>query len=187
MIDPVSGEVVGEIDAKELFDEIAAEAWSTGDPGSYSLIRSKRKSHSEYRNHRGNNNLGKTPLLPFEACWLGGINLDRHYDEVTGDVDWTQLRETCMTAAQMMDNAIEMSSYPLVEIEQATKHTRKVGIGVMGFADLLIRMGLQYGSDESAVIAKKLMSEIKRHLDEATKGLAEERVCSRHLVTRLCD
>ena len=176
LIDPVSGEVVGEIDAKELFNEIAAEAWSTGDPGLLFLDQIEKDNPTpSIGTIEATNPCGEAPLLPFEACWLGGINLDRHYDEVTGDVDWTQLRETCMTAAQMMDNAIEMSSYPLVEIEQATKHTRKVGIGVMGFADLLIRMGLQYGSDESAVLAKKLMSEIKRYLDEATKGLAEER------------
>ncbi len=176
LVDPSDGSTVSSIDAKELFDQIAREAWRTGDPGLLFLDRIERDNPTPALGKiEAANPCGEAPLLPFEACWLGGINVAAHLDDTCGNVDWAQLRETCQIAARMMDNAIDVSRYPLNEIEEATKRTRKIGIGIMGFADLLVRMGVRYGSTESEVIARQLMGAIRENLEKATITLSADR------------
>ena len=174
--DPRSGEAVATVDAGELLDQMAAEAWSTGDPGLLFLDEIERDNPTPgLGTIEATNPCGEAPLLPFEACWLGGVHVARHLDESTGEISWERLRETCRVAGRLMDNAIEMSRYPLPQIREATHRTRKIGVGVMGFADLLIRMGIPYGSEESVSLARALMSEIRSTLVETSEELAVER------------
>jgi ribonucleoside-diphosphate reductase alpha chain len=176
VIDPQTGRPCGSEDAGALLDLIAAEAWKTGDPGLLFLDQIERDNPTPSLGRiDATNPCGEAPLLPYEACWLGGVNVAAHLDPATGEVSWSSLRDTCHVAARIMDNAIEVSRYPLPEIREATRRTRKIGIGVMGFADLLIRLGLRYGSPESESLARRLMREIRRHLDEASQALASER------------
>ena len=176
LTDPESGQPMDEIDAGELLDLIAGEAWRTGDPGLLFLDRMERDNPTPALGRlEATNPCGEAPLLPFEACWLGGINVAAHLDEATGEVDWDALRETAFVAARMMDNAIEASRYPLPEIREATHRTRKIGVGIMGFADLLVRMGVVYGSDRSVELAGELMRRIRDDLEDASVALAEER------------
>ncbi len=176
LTDPRTGQIVSSVDAKELLEMIALEAWKTGDPGLLFLDRIERDNPTPSLGRiEATNPCGEAPLLPYEACWLGGVNVAAHLDAMTGELSWSSLRETCLLAARMMDNAIEVSCYPLPEIREATRRTRKIGIGVMGFADLLVRMGIRYGSSESVSIARQLMSRIREYLEEATVTLGGER------------
>lgn len=176
LVDPHTGDNCGEIDASELLDLIAAEAWKTGDPGLLFLDQIERDNPTPSLGAiEATNPCGEAPLLPYEACWLGGVNVANHLDPTSGEISWAALRDTCHVALRIMDDALEMSRYPLPEIREATRRTRKIGIGVMGFADLLIRLGLRYGSAQSESLAQQLMSTIKGHLDEASEALAAER------------
>lgn len=176
LIDPQTGRQAGSVDPRQLLDQIAREAWKTGDPGLLFLDRIERDNPTPFLGRiEATNPCGEAPLLPYEACWLGGVNVAAHLDAVTGDIDWPLLRETCLVAARMMDNAIEVSRYPLSEIREATHRTRKIGIGVMGFADLLVHLNTRYGSPESETLARDLMSFIRCSLEEASVMLASER------------
>jgi ribonucleoside-diphosphate reductase alpha chain len=176
LLDPHDGRLCGWEDAGSLLDLIAAEAWKTGDPGLLFLDHIERDNPTPALGRiEATNPCGEAPLLPYEACWLGGVNLAAHLDPTSGEISWPALRDTCRVAARLMDDAIEMSRFPLPEIDEATRRTRKLGIGVMGFADLLIRLGIRYGSELSEQLARRLMREIKGYLDESSQVLASER------------
>jgi ribonucleoside-diphosphate reductase alpha chain len=160
--------------ASRLLDLIASRAWASGDPGLLFLDRIERDNPVPSLGPlQATNPCGEAPLLPFEACCLGGLNVLRF---VAGsDVDWPRLRETAALALRLMDNVIEMSRYPLPEIAEATRRTRKIGIGVMGFADLLIALGIPYGSPRSEDLARKLMREIRDATRAASIELGAQR------------
>ncbi len=175
--DPRTGAPVRQVDAAALFRRIGEEAWRTGDPGLLFLdtVEADNPVRSLGR-LEATNPCGEAPLLPFEACCLGGINVARFATPGRGDgVDWSALDDTAALALRMMDNTIESSTYPLDEIREATLRTRKVGIGVMGFADLLIELGLPYGSPESVTLAGRLMERIADATRMASAELALER------------
>lgn len=175
--DPVTREVVAEIDASQLFRQICTEAWRTGDPGLLFLdVVARDDPVPSLGPIEATNPCGEAPLLPFEACCLGGINVARFVDRAApSGIDWSALDDTAALAVRMMDNAIEASRYPLPEIGDATRRTRKVGIGVMGFADLLIEMDIPYGSDDAVALAGALMRRISDATREASAELALER------------
>lgn len=161
-------------DASALLDLIASCAWASGDPGLLFLDRIERDNPVPSLGPlQATNPCGEAPLLPFEACCLGGLNVSRF---VAGnDVDWPRLREAAALALRLMDNVIEMSRYPLPEIASATRRTRKIGIGVMGFADLLVALGVPYGSPRSEDLARDLMREIRVATRAASIELGAER------------
>jgi len=174
--DPSSRKTIGAIDPEELLELISLEAWKTGDPGLLFLDSMERDNPTpQIGALEATNPCAEAPLLPYEACCLGGVNLASHYDRTAHDVDWNLLEETCQTALRMMDNSLEASRYPLQEIEDATRRTRKVGIGVMGFADLLILLGIPYDSSDSERLAERIMRGIKESLDQTSIELAKER------------
>jgi ribonucleoside-diphosphate reductase alpha chain len=176
LVDPQSGREAGTVNPRELLDQIALEAWKTGDPGLLFLDRIERDNPTPHLGRiETTNPCGEAPLLPYEGCWLGGINLAAHLDPAKRAVDWESLRETCSIACRMMDNAVEVSSYPLPEAKTATHRTRKLGIGVMGFADMLVQMNTPYGSAESESLARSLMSFIRESLEETSMTLGRER------------
>jgi len=175
--DPRTGEPVDEVDAGALFRSMCEQAWRTGDPGLLFLDRIEADNPVPGLGRlEATNPCGEAPLLPFEACCLGGINVARFATPGAGDgVDWAGIDETAALALRMMDNTIESSNYPLESIRLATLRTRKVGIGVMGFADLCIELGIPYGTDAAVVLARRLMERIADATRMASADLALER------------
>ena len=122
-------------------------------------------------------NCGEQPLAPYESCNLGSINLARmvRYTEAGAEIDYEKLEETTRIAVRMLDNVIDMNNYPLKEIEDMTRRTRRIGVGIMGFSDLLVQLGIRYDSEEGLKIAEEVMSAIQRMTHEASHELAGER------------
>ncbi len=164
------------LDAGEVFDLMVEKAWSKGDPG---IIFIDRMNEANPTPHRGRfettNPCGEQPLLPFEACCLGSINLGKFFTP-EGAVDWDKLGRVVHTAVRFLDNAIDASSYVIDEIARMHKFgNRKIGLGVMGWHDLLVRLGLPYDSEEALVMAEKIMGYISAEARRESVSLAEER------------
>lgn len=178
LINPRTGEVQGKANARAIFDEIVNSAWKTGDPGI--IFLDKINEHNPTPNLgkiESTNPCGEQPLLPYESCNLGSINLSRMLKE-TGDsveVDYVKLAEVVKTAVRFLDNVIDVNKFPLPEIERRTKETRKIGLGVMGFADTLIQMGIPYNSEEALKVGAEVMKFINEEAVKASVELAKER------------
>lgn len=178
LIHPRTGLGVGHRPAKEVFDAIVNAAWQTGDPGLIFLDTINRTNPTpQLGQMEATNPCGEVPLLPYESCNLASINL-AHL--VTGNgapagLDWERLRTTVHKVVRFLDDVITVSRFPLQEIETTTRGNRKIGLGVMGFADMLIRLGIPYASDAALELADRLMHRISREALEASRQLAEER------------
>ncbi|MFC1633055.1 vitamin B12-dependent ribonucleotide reductase [Patescibacteria group bacterium] len=156
LIDPHSSKVVKEVKAEELFDKIAKQAWETGDPGVVFMDKIEKDNPTPSLGKlEATNPCGEQPLLPYDVCNLGSIVLPRHISE--GKVDWELLRKTTRTAVHFLDNTIDLNNYPLEKIEKMAKGNRRIGLGVMGFADMLIMLGIPYDSDAAIELAEKVM------------------------------
>ncbi|MFC1952879.1 vitamin B12-dependent ribonucleotide reductase [Chloroflexota bacterium] len=178
LINPHSGGTQGKANATEIFDMIVASAWKTGDPGVVFIDRINHHNPTpQLGKIESTNPCGEQPLLPYESCNLGSINLSRMLKTENGrpEVDYVKLSETVKTAVRFLDNVIDVNKFPLPEIEQRTKETRKIGLGIMGFADMLIQMGIFYDSEEGLAAAEKIMAEIQRYSTIASEELAQER------------
>jgi ribonucleoside-diphosphate reductase alpha chain len=177
LISPRTREPVGTLDARMVYRAIAEAAWATGDPGIVFLdrINHPRTNPTPLLGRiAATNPCGEQPLLPFEACVLGSINLGRFV--VDGEVRWDALAETTRLAVRFLDNAVERSRYPLAEIEQLHKHgNRKIGVGVMGWADMLVHLGMPYDSDPALETAERVMGFVQEEADGASESLARER------------
>lgn len=178
LVDPHTGKVVESISAREIFEEIVQQAWKTGDPGVLFIDRINRDNPTpSLGEFEGTNPCGEQPLLPYESCNLGSINLakmvKRHGRRWV--LDEERLDILVAQAVRFLDNVIEVNRYPLRQIEEMTKANRKIGLGVMGFADLLILLGIPYDSSESVRMAKRVMARIRRRAREASAKLAELR------------
>ncbi len=164
----------GCVRAKEIFDLIVECAYHTGDPG---LIFIDKVNKDNWNKHLGDiestNPCGEQPLLPYESCNLGSINLSKFVEGE--DLNWTRLAEVCKIAVRMMDNVIDMNKYPFPELEEMIKNTRRIGLGVMGFADMLIKLGVRYDSDEGLEWGSKVMEFVQFNIWAASRDLAKER------------
>jgi ribonucleoside-diphosphate reductase alpha chain len=164
--------------AAQVLEDACRGAWLTGDPGVVFLDQINRANPTPGMGEiESTNPCGEVPLLPFEACNLGSVNLDRMLMERGGafEVDWARLGAVVDMGVRFLDNVIDVSRYPLPQIEKMARGNRKIGLGVMGFADALVRMGVRYGSFESLRIARGLISYIRRRADETSRRIGEER------------
>ncbi len=179
LLDPRDGKtVVGERNARELFDLIVDMAWRNGEPGIIFLDRLNRDNIVPSQGEiESTNPCGEQPLLPYESCNLGSINLARTLKQrgEAYEVDYEELGRVVDLAMHFLDNVIEVNKYPLDAIEQKTKQTRKVGLGVMGFADILYRLRIPYNSDEGIALAEELMRFINERAHRASEKLAAAR------------
>lgn len=176
--DPRDGSVTGTLNAREVFELIVDMAWKNGEPGIVFLDRLNRDNVVPcVGDIESTNPCGEQPLLPYESCNLGSINLSRMLREEGGvfTVDYDLIGRTVDEAMHFLDNVIEINQYPLPQIKEMTLATRKVGLGVMGFADMLYRLGVAYNSEEGIAAAEKVMGFINARAHRASIALAERR------------
>jgi len=178
LVNPHSRRTVRTVKARDVFDKIVEMAWKTGDPGIVFLDRINRDNPTPLLGEMESTNpCGEQPLLPYEPCNLGSINLGRMLAEPrdTADIDWSKLEGTVRTAVHFLDNVIDVSRYPLDEIDRMAKSNRKIGLGVMGFADLLIRLGIPYNSEEALITGERIMKFVRDKGWRMSADLAEQR------------
>ncbi len=174
--DPRDGHATGSEDARSLLDDIARSAWATGDPGLLFLDEINRHNPTpQIGDLEATNPCGEVPLLPWEACTLGSVNVARFWDAERADIDWDALRETVALGVRFLDNVVEVNDFPLKEIDEAASGNRKIGLGIMGFADLLIAAALPYDSEGALTLANRLSREIGEAADAASEALGEEK------------
>ncbi len=179
LVNPHSKKVVGQLDARTVMDKIAHNAWISGEPGLFFIDRANQSNPVPHvAEIEATNPCGEQDLMPYDSCNLGSIVLDNHLVEVAPgkfEVDWAHLRESVRTSVRLLDGVIDMNSYPLAEIEEMSKGTRRIGLGVMGFARLLFRLETAYDSDEGIEIARQVMRFIRDEAVKASEALAIER------------
>ncbi|MCX7921465.1 MAG: vitamin B12-dependent ribonucleotide reductase [Clostridia bacterium] len=176
LVDPHHKKVVGKLNAKEVFDIIVDMAWNNGEPGIIFLDRlNKDNVTPELGEIESTNPCGEQPLLPYEACNLGSINLSVMMKNIEGKIefDFEKLGDVVKKAVHFLDNVIDVNKYPLPEIDTMTRGTRKIGLGVMGWADLLCKMGISYNSQKALTLAEQIMHFIQDKSRQASIELAE--------------
>lgn len=182
---PRTKEIVQTLRATTLMDQIATLAWRTGDPGMIYLDAINRNNplKETYGDIDTTNPCGEQPLHPFDACNLGSINLAKFVKEglntkpstLNPNIDWSRLREVVSIAVRMLDNVIDAGKYPLPQITDTVKANRRIGLGVMGWADLLFKMNIPYNSDAGIELARRVMNFIQTASWEASRKLAKEK------------
>jgi ribonucleoside-diphosphate reductase alpha chain len=178
LINPRNNEVVKKLRARDVFDLIVTAAWRTGDPGLIFIDEINRHNPTPHLGEiESTNPCAEQPLLPYESCNLGSVNLARMLKREGGEavVDYEKLGRTVKTAVHFLDNVIDANRFPLRQIEEMTKGNRKIGLGVMGFAQALLELGIPYDSPEALKKAEEIMGFISKTAREASRELAEER------------
>ena len=185
LLNPRSRKIMGRLKAKDVFNEIVESAWETGDPGLVFIDRINRDNPTpDIGEIESTNPCGEQPLLPFESCILGSINLSKTVrqrtrtkktEESSYKIDWDLLAYLVQLAVRFLDNAIDANKYPLPEIEKMHKSNRKIGLGVMGWADMLIKLGIRYTSPGAFNLAREVMRFIREQARTASSELARQR------------
>ncbi|MBI5739505.1 MAG: adenosylcobalamin-dependent ribonucleoside-diphosphate reductase [Nitrospirae bacterium] len=184
LVNPRSKKVTGRVKAKDVFHELVESAWETGDPGLVFIDRINRDNPTPHIGEiESTNPCGEQPLLPYEACVLGSIDLSKVVKEGKGqgargkgqEIDWDRIAYLVRLGVRFLDNAIDVNIYPVPEIERMHKGNRKIGLGIMGWADLLIRLGIRYNTPRAYKLAREVMSFIRGHAREMSSELARQR------------
>ncbi len=179
LINPRNNEVVKKISAKMVFDLIVTNAWKNGDPGLIFIDKINNFNPTPQLGAiESTNPCGEQPLLPFESCNLGSINLAemiKENEKGKQEVDWEKLERITRTAVHFLDNVIDMNCYPLLKVEKMVETTRKIGLGIMGWADLLIKLEIPYNSKDALKLGQKIMKFINEKAHRASEKLAEQR------------
>jgi len=174
LVNPRNKEKTKKLIAREVWNLMAKSAWMSGDPGVIFIDEINRHNPTPLVGKiESTNPCGEQPLLPYESCNLGSINLSRMVED--GKVDWKKLREIVRNAVHFLDNVIDANKYPLKEIEQITLANRKIGLGVMGFADMLIKLGVPYDTEEALNLGQQVMEFIETEGHRKSVELGEER------------
>ena len=174
IINPRDKQISGNLNARKVFHRIINQAWENGEPGIVFLDRLNRDNPTPNVGEiESTNPCGEQPLLPYESCNLGSINLSKMVKD--GQIDWTRLKEVVHLAVRFLDNVVEVNKYPLVQIAQMTLANRKIGLGVMGWADMLILLAIPYNTDEAIELGQKVMQFINEQGHNASQELAKKR------------
>lgn len=178
LINPRTGATVRRIPASLVFDRLVEAAWQSGEPGVVFLDAINRANPTPHLGAiEATNPCGEQPLLAYESCTLGSINVSRYVTEDAGRpaIDYARLAAVIPVTVRFLDNVLDRTRFPLSAIEAHTKLTRKIGLGIMGFADLLIRLGIPYDTEEALQVGGQLMRFLQTHAHEASRRLGEER------------
>jgi ribonucleoside-diphosphate reductase alpha chain len=181
LVNPHTKKVVRRLSAKEVFDRMVRAAWRTGDPGMVFIDRinaSPANPTPKMGQVEATNPCGEQPLLPNEACNLGSLNVSkfaRRGDDGEYGIDWDEMERVVRLAVRFLDDVIEMNPYPLPQIDETVKSNRRIGLGIMGWADLLFILGIPYDSREAIDLGERLMAFVKEKSHDQCAKLAEER------------
>ena len=174
LVNPRNKEKVKQLKAREVWNLMARSAWASGDPGVVFIDEINRHNPTPKVGRIDSTNpCGEQPLLPYESCNLGSINLSRMVSQ--GHLDWDKLRVTVRNAVHFLDNVVDANVYPLNEIAEITRANRKIGLGVMGFADMLIMLGVPYNSEDALKLGERIMSFIEEEAHKKCVEIAEKR------------
>lgn len=174
LVNPRNSEKTRKLVARDVWNLVARSAWMSGDPGVIFIDEVNRHNPTPLVGKiESTNPCGEQPLLPYESCNLGSINLSRMAHE--GKIDWERLKATIRNAVHFLDNVIDANRYPLKEIEHVTRSNRKIGLGVMGFADMLIKLGIPYDSEEALSLGEQVMEFIEKEGHKKSVELGEQR------------
>jgi ribonucleoside-diphosphate reductase alpha chain len=183
VLNPRTGAVEGRLDAREVFDKVVQNAWKTGEPGVFYIDRANHYNPVPHLgSYEATNPCGEQPLLPYDVCNLGSVNVGAFVrDDLPADapwyekIDWKEYRRVTRLATHFLDNVIDANQYPLPEIDDLAKRIRRIGLGVMGFADLLIRVGVPYNTQEGVEVGRRIMEFLDEESKKESERLAEER------------
>ena len=174
LIHPKTKEVTGQLDAREVFDKIIHGAWKTGEPGVFFIDKANHYNPvPALGEYEATNPCGEQPLLAYDVCNLGSINVGAYVQH--GKMDWDGLRQTIHLCTHFLDNVIDANKYPLHEIDDLAKRIRRIGLGIMGFADALVRLGIPYNSAEGVAFGRELMKFVDDESKVESERLAQQR------------
>jgi ribonucleoside-diphosphate reductase alpha chain len=174
LVNPRNEDKTRKLNGKEVWNQIVKSAWASGDPGVVFIDEINRHNPTPgVGRMESTNPCGEQPLLPYESCNLGSINLSRMVKD--GKIDWEKLKDTVREGVHFLDNVIDANKYPLEEIDAITRANRKIGLGVMGFADMLIKLKISYDSEEALALGEKLIKFIEEEGHKKSVEIGEER------------
>jgi ribonucleoside-diphosphate reductase alpha chain len=174
LVDPVTKKVTGTLDARAVWNKMIDGAWRTGEPGCFFIDEANRFNPVPHLGtYEATNPCGEQPLLAYDVCNLGSINVGYYVKD--GAVDWDAFRSDIYLSTHLLDNIIDVNKYPLAEIDTLSKNIRRIGLGLMGFADLLVRLGIPYDSEEGVELGRKMMEFLDVESKKESERLAKER------------